>query len=249
MTTTSVVLHTEGLTKTYGTGDAMVTALDDVTVAFGRGRFTAIMGSSGSGKSTLLHCIAGLDRADSGEVWLGETRLGALADKALTRLRRDRLGFVFQAFNLLPTLTARENMMLPLELAGRRADPTVSEPLIDALELRERLHHFPAQLSGGQQQRVACVRALITKPEVVFADEPTGSLDSRSSARVMATLRRSADELGQSVVMVTHDPSAAGYADRVLFLADGHVVDDIESPGADTIHARMRSLATPAGVR
>ena len=249
MTTTSVVLHTEGLTKTHGAGDAMITALDGLTVSFGKGRFAAVMGPSGSGKSTLLHCIAALDRPDSGQVWLGETRLSALADKALTRLRRDRLGFVFQAFNLLPTLTAWENIVLPLQLAGRRVDPAVSEPLIDALELRDRLHHFPAQLSGGQQQRVACIRALITRPEIVFADEPTGSLDSRSSARVMATLRRSVDDLGQSVVMVTHDPVAAGYADRVLFLADGRVVDDIESPSADTIHARMRSLAAPAGVR
>jgi putative ABC transport system ATP-binding protein len=182
------------------------------------------MGPSGSGKSTLMHCAAGLDRATSGRIWVGETELSVLSEKALTALRRDRVGFVFQAFNLLPTLDALENITLPLDLAGRKPDPGVLDAIVDALGVRDRLHHRPAQLSGGQQQRVACARALITRPDVVFADEPTGALDSTSSAEVLAFLRRSVDELGQTVIMVTHDPAAARYADHVVNLADGRVV-------------------------
>jgi putative ABC transport system ATP-binding protein len=223
-TTTASAVRVAGLTKVYGTGEARVVALDAVDVEFARGRFTAIMGPSGSGKSTLMHCAAGLDRATSGQVWLGETELSTLNEKALTAFRRDRVGFVFQAFNLLPTLDALENITLPLDLAGRKPDPGVLDAIVDALGVRDRLHHRPAQLSGGQQQRVACARALITRPDVVFADEPTGALDSTSSAEVLAFLRRSVDELGQTVIMVTHDPAAARYADDVINLADGRVV-------------------------
>ncbi|GAA0963294.1 ABC transporter ATP-binding protein [Virgisporangium aurantiacum] len=223
-TTTATAVRVAGLTKVYGAGEARVVALDAVDVDFARGRFTAIMGPSGSGKSTLMHCAAGLDRATSGQIFLGETELSTLNEKALTALRRDRVGFVFQAFNLLPTLDALENITLPLDLAGRRPDPAVLDAIVDALGVRDRLHHRPAQLSGGQQQRVACARALITRPDVVFADEPTGALDSTSSAEVLAFLRRSVDELGQTVIMVTHDPAAARYADDVVNLADGRVV-------------------------
>ena len=217
-------MRVAGLTKVYGAGEARVVALDAVDVDFARGRFTAIMGPSCSGKSTLMHCAAGLDRATSGRIWVGETELSALSEKALTALRRDRVGFVFQAFNLLPTLDALENITFPLDLAGRKPDPGVLDAIVDALGVRDRLHHRPAQLSGGQQQRVACARALITRPDVVFADEPTGALDSTSSAEVLAFLRRSVDELGQTVIMVTHDPAAARYADHVVNLADGRVV-------------------------
>jgi putative ABC transport system ATP-binding protein len=223
-TTTASAVRVAGLTKVYGAGEARVVALDAVDVDFARGRFTAIMGPSGSGKSTLMHCAAGLDHATSGRIWVGETELSALSEKALTALRRDRVGFVFQAFNLLPTLDALENITLPLDLAGRKPDPEVLDAIVDALGVRDRLHHRPAQLSGGQQQRVACARALITRPDVVFADEPTGALDSASSAEVLAFLRRSVDELGQTVIMVTHDPAAARYADDVVNLADGRVV-------------------------
>ncbi len=223
-TTTAAAVRVAGLTKVYGTGDARVVALDGVDVEFARGRFTAIMGPSGSGKSTLMHCAAGLDRPTSGRIWLGDTELSGLSEKALTALRRDRVGFVFQAFNLLPTLDALENITLPLDLAGRRPDPEVLDLIVGALGVHDRLNHRPAQLSGGQQQRVACARALITRPDVVFADEPTGALDSRSSADVLAFLRRSVDELGQTVIMVTHDPAAARYADDVITLADGRVV-------------------------
>ena len=223
ITTTAAAVRVAGLTKVYGAGEARVVALDAVDVDFARGRFTAIMGPSGSGKSTLMHCAAGLDRATSGHIWVGDTELSTLSEKALTALRRDRVGFVFQAFNLLPTLDALENITLPLDLAGRRPDPEVLDAIVDALGVRDRLHHRPAQLSGGQQQRVACARALITRPDVVFADEPTGALDSTSSAEVLAFLRRSVDELGQTVIMVTHDPAAARYADDVVNLADGAV--------------------------
>jgi putative ABC transport system ATP-binding protein len=230
------------LTKTYGSGDAQVTALDKVNVEFGRGEFTAIMGPSGSGKSTLMHCVAGLDTPSQGRVWLGDTEITTLSDNALTALRRDRVGFIFQAFNLLPTMTAWENITLPLDLAGRRADPVFADTIIDAVGLRDRLTHRPSQLSGGQQQRVACARALITRPDVVFADEPTGALDSRSSTEVLGFLRRSVEELGQTVVMVTHEPVAAGYADRILFLADGRIVDELRNPTADSVLDRMKSL-------
>jgi putative ABC transport system ATP-binding protein len=223
-TTTATAVRATGLTKVYGDGSARVVALDGVDVEFGRARLTAIMGPSGSGKSTLMHCVAGLDEPTSGRVWIGDTEISALPERRLTALRRDRVGFVFQSFNLLPTLSAWENITLPLDLAGRRPDRGLADAVVAALGLRDRLDHRPAQLSGGQQQRVACARALITRPDVVFADEPTGALDSQSSAGVLAFLRRSVDELGQTVVMVTHDPTAAGYADRVVTLADGRVV-------------------------
>ncbi|SCK30613.1 putative ABC transport system ATP-binding protein [Streptomyces sp. SceaMP-e96] len=209
---------------------------------FRRGEFTAIMGPSGSGKSTLMHCVAGLDLADEGKVWIGDTELTGLRDDALTNLRRDRVGFVFQAFNLLPTLTALENITLPFDLAGRKLDQETLDKVIGALNLQNRLHHRPSQLSGGQQQRVACARALVTRPEVVFADEPTGALDSTASAELLGFLRRSVDDLGQTVAMVTHEPSAAAFADRVLFLKDGHIVDEIYAPTADSVLERMKSF-------
>jgi putative ABC transport system ATP-binding protein len=231
-----------GLTKIYGRGDAHVVALDDVSVAFHSGQFTAIMGPSGSGKSTLMHCVAGLDEPTAGRVWLGDVDLSGLSDVQLTALRRDRIGFVFQAFNLLPTLTAGENITLPLDLAGRRADPELLATIVAAVGLADRLHHRPSQLSGGQQQRVACARALITRPDVVFADEPTGALDSRASADLLDLLRRSVDGFGRTVVMVTHEPAAAAYADRVLFLADGRLVDELHRPTAVDVLDRMKSL-------
>jgi putative ABC transport system ATP-binding protein len=230
------------LSKIYGTGDSRVVALDNVSVDFHTGRFTAIMGPSGSGKSTLMHCVAGLDEPTSGRVWLGDAELSGLSDNELTALRRDRVGFVFQAFNLLPTLTAWENITLPLDLAGREPDRTRADAIIDAVGLGERLHHRPNQLSGGQQQRVACARALITRPDVVFADEPTGALDSKASADLLGLLRDSVDGFGQTVVMVTHEPAAAAYADRVLFLADGRVVDELARPTAATVLDRMKNL-------
>jgi putative ABC transport system ATP-binding protein len=216
-------IRAAGLTKAYGRGDARVLALNDVDVEFERG-FTAIMGPSGSGKSTLMHCVAGLDRPDAGRIWLGDTELTGLRDDALTALRRDRIGVVFQAFNLLPTLTALENITLPFDLAGRRPDPAAVRSVVDVVRLGDRLDHRPSQLSGGQQQRVAVARALVTRPDVVFADEPTGALDSVASAELLGFLRSSVDELGRTVVMVTHDPAAAAYADRVLHLADGAIV-------------------------
>jgi len=240
--TTLPAARARALTKIYGTGDSRVVALDDVSVDFHSGRFTAIMGPSGSGKSTLMHCVAGLDEPTGGQVWLGDAELSGMADAALTTLRRDRVGFVFQAFNLLPTLTAWENITLPLDLAGRRPDSALADAIVAAVGLGERLHHRPSQLSGGQQQRVACARALITRPDVVFADEPTGALDSRSSADLLGLLRRCVDEFGQTVVMVTHEPAAAAYADRVLFLADGRVVDELSAPTADGVLDRMKSL-------
>jgi putative ABC transport system ATP-binding protein len=230
------------LSKIYGTGDSRVVALDNVSVDFHTGRFTAIMGPSGSGKSTLMHCVAGLDEPTSGRVWLGDAELSGLSDNELTALRRDRVGFVFQAFNLLPTLTAWENITLPLDLAGREPDRARADAIIDAVGLGERLHHRPNQLSGGQQQRVACARALITRPDVVFADEPTGALDSKASADLLGLLRDSVDGFGQTVVMVTHEPAAAAYADRVLFLADGRVVDELARPTAATVLDRMKNL-------
>jgi putative ABC transport system ATP-binding protein len=230
------------LTKVYGDGDSRVVALSSVDVDFHSGRFTAIMGPSGSGKSTLMHCVAGLDEPTSGEVFLGEAELAGMTDNQLTALRRDRVGFVFQAFNLLPTLTAWENITLPLDLAGREPDRELADAIVDAVGLRDRLHHRPAQLSGGQQQRVACARALITNPDVVFADEPTGALDSRSSADLLDLLRASVDRFGRTVVMVTHEPAAAAYADRVLFLADGRLVGELTSPTAAGVLDRMKHL-------
>ena len=241
-----VAAHGEGLTKIYGAGDTRVVALDHVDVAFVQESFTAIMGPSGSGKSTLMHCMAGLDELTEGRAWIGQTELTGLDDKHLTRLRRDQVGFIFQTFNLLPTLSALENITLPLDIAGRKADPAWLETVIDALGLRPRLSHRPAELSGGQQQRVACGRALTSRPAIIFADEPTGNLDRRSGAAVLAFLRRSVQELGQTVVMVTHDPSAAAYADRVLFLADGRIVDELVGPTADLVLERMKVLDTGA---
>jgi putative ABC transport system ATP-binding protein len=235
-------VRTVGLTKIYGSGDNTVRALDDVTLDIERGRFTAIMGPSGSGKSTLMHVVAGLDAATTGSVLLGGTELIGMSDKQLTALRRDRIGFVFQQFNLVPTLTAAENIALPARLAGRRPDPEWLAQIVDVVGLTGRLTHRPSELSGGQQQRVAVARALIGKPEVVFADEPTGNLDSRASAEVLSFLRRSVDAFAQTVVMVTHDPVAASYADSVVFLADGSVVDELRAPTAEKVLDRMMKL-------
>ncbi|HYY77652.1 MAG TPA: ABC transporter ATP-binding protein [Actinomycetes bacterium] len=241
-TTCQLAAHAIEVTKTYGSGPAAVTALDRVSVAFGRGRFGAVMGASGSGKSTLLHCLAGLDGVDGGEVRLGDVDLTRLNERQLTRLRRDRVGFIFQSFNLLPTLTAAENIELPLAIAGRRPDRAWVDRVVDAVGLGDRLRHRPAELSGGQQQRVAAARALAGRPAVVFADEPTGNLDSRSTAELLAFLRRSVDELGQTVVMVTHDPAAAGHTDEVVFLADGRVVGRMLQPTAERVLDRLKTL-------
>jgi putative ABC transport system ATP-binding protein len=230
------------LAKTYGTGQAAVRPLDGVSVAFERCRFTAVMGPSGSGKSTLMHCLAGLDRPTSGRSLLGGQDIGSLGDAGLTRLRRDRIGFVFQSFNLVPTLTAVENITLPADLAGRKVDRDWLGYLLDRLGITGRQTHRPGEMSGGQQQRVACARALINKPELVFADEPTGNLDSNSSADLLAFLRQSVAELGQSVVMVTHDPRSAAYADRVVFLSDGKLAGELHQPTADSVLERMRTL-------
>jgi putative ABC transport system ATP-binding protein len=234
--------HILNLTKTYRSGQTRVHALDDVTLDLHDGEFTAVMGPSGSGKSTLMHCAAGLDSADDGSVLIGDTDLSRLTDKELTRLRRDRIGFVFQAFNLVPTLTAAENIVLPLSIAGRRPDPEWHRQVIDAVGLAGRLSHRPDQLSGGQQQRVAVARALVSRPDIVFADEPTGNLDSRAGAEVLGLLRRSVDELGQTVVMVTHDPVAAAFTDRVVFLADGRVVDEVLAPSREAVLERMAAM-------
>ena len=230
------------VSKIYGSGDTQVVALDDVSVAFEAGRFTAIMGPSGSGKSTLMHVCAGLDTPTSGEVFVGETELTGLDDNRLTRLRRDHIGFIFQAFNLVPTLTARENITLPLDIAGKSPDPEWLDLVIDTVGLRDRLDSKPSQLSGGQQQRVAAARALITRPQIIFADEPTGNLDSRAGIEVLTFLRESADTHGQTVVMVTHDPSAASFSHRVLFLADGRIVDTMDDPTADRVLERMKGF-------
>ncbi|MFB8177330.1 ABC transporter ATP-binding protein [Streptomyces sp. NPDC055966] len=231
------------LTKAYGSDETAVVALDAVDVDIARGRFTAVMGPSGSGKSTLMHCLAGLDTVTAGEVWLGDTEITGLRDRELTRLRRDRIGFMFQSFNLVPTLTAAENITLPMAIAGRRPDERWLDQVIDRLGLRDRLAHRPAQLSGGQQQRVACARALLSRPELIFADEPTGNLDSRAGLEVLGFLRGAVDDLGQTVVMVTHDPGAAAHADLVLFLADGRIVDETARPTADAVLERMRVLS------
>jgi putative ABC transport system ATP-binding protein len=228
------------LTKVYGQGQTRVVALDQVSVDFHQAEFTAIMGPSGSGKSTLMHCVAGLDSFDSGSVRIGGTELGPLKDKDLTRLRRDKIGFVFQAFNLVPTLTAEENITLPLDIAGRRPDRAWLDKVIGMVGLSGRLGHRPAELSGGQQQRVAVARALVSRPDIVFGDEPTGNLDSRSGAEILGFFRESVRDLGQTVVMVTHDPVAASYADRVVFLADGRVVDELGEPDAEAVLDRMK---------
>ncbi|NMR20375.1 ABC transporter ATP-binding protein [Cellulomonas fimi] len=237
-----VIAHARALVKTYGTGDTTVRALAGIDVDFVRGELTAIMGPSGSGKSTLMHCMAGLDDATSGTVVVDGEDVSGMSERQRTRLRRTRLGFVFQAYNLVPTLTAAENITLPLDIARRAVDRDHFDAVVDAVGLRDRLHHRPNELSGGQQQRVACARALVSRPAVVFADEPTGNLDSRSSGEVLAFLRRSVDDLGQSVVMVTHDPSAAAVAHRVVFLADGRLVGELAHPTADTILDALREL-------
>ena len=228
--------------KVYGKGDTAVQALDGISVSFEQGRFTAIMGPSGSGKSTLMHCLAGLDKLTSGEVMIGATSLSSLSDKALTALRRDRVGFVFQSFNLVPTLNAEENIRLPIALAGRKPDEEWVDSVVTTLGLGDRLRHKPSELSGGQQQRVAVGRALASRPEIIFADEPTGNLDSRSGAEVLGFMRDSVTRLGQTVVMVTHDPVAAGYADRIVFLADGRAVDEMQQPTAERVLDRMKGL-------
>jgi len=232
------------LVKVYGKGDATVRALDGVSVAFGRGRFTAVMGPSGSGKSTLMHCMAGLDTPTTGRTFVGDLEIGRLDDRGMTEMRRDRIGFVFQSFNLVPTLTAGENITLPADLAGARVDQAWFDLLVEQLGIGDRLGHRPNEMSGGQQQRVACARALIGRPDLVFADEPTGNLDSNSSGEMLAFLRRSVTEFGQSIVMVTHDARGAAYADRVVFLADGKVVGELADPTTDTVLEQMKRLGT-----
>jgi putative ABC transport system ATP-binding protein len=239
---TAVAARAVAATKTYGKGDGTVLALDQVDVEFAAGAFTAIMGPSGSGKSTLMHCLAGLDELTSGHVLIGEVDLTTLNDKHLTLLRRDRVGFIFQAYNLVPTLTALENITLPMDLAGRKPDRGWLHQVVDTIGLRDRLEHRPSELSGGQQQRVAVGRALAGRPQIIFADEPTGNLDSRSSAEILDFMRRAVTELGQTIVMVTHDPSAASYADRVVFLADGRIVDEIQDPTAEAVLDRMKTF-------
>ncbi|HEX5540978.1 MAG TPA: ABC transporter ATP-binding protein [Micromonospora sp.] len=234
--------------KVYGSGETEVTALRGVSAEFERGRFTAIMGPSGSGKSTLMHCLAGLDSVTRGQIEIGDTTVTGLGDAGLTKLRRDQIGFIFQQFNLLPTLSAQENILLPLSIAGRKPDPAWYNTVIDTVGLRDRLGHRPAQLSGGQQQRVACARALVSRPEVIFADEPTGNLDSRSGAEVLAFLRNSVREHGQTIVMVTHDPVAASYADRIIFLADGRIVSELTNPTPETVLDTMKRLDVLSGV-
>jgi putative ABC transport system ATP-binding protein len=244
-----VVASARALTKVYGRDEAQVRALDGVDVDLARARFTAILGPSGSGKSTLMHCLAALDTPTSGSVVIDGTEISGLRDKALTRLRRQRIGFVFQSYNLVPTLTALENITLPMDIAGTKVDREWLDRIVDTMGLRDRLGHRPNQLSGGQQQRVACARALASRPSIVFADEPTGNLDSRASAEILGFLRRSVDEFGQSVVIVTHDAVAAGYADRALFLADGQIVDEMPDPSAEAVLDRMKGFdgAGPGG--
>ena len=234
--------RSDDLWKVYGEGDAVVEALRGVTIEFASGEFTAIMGPSGSGKSTLLHCLAGLDAPTRGSMWIGDVDLTSLGERQLTALRRDKVGFVFQSFNLVPTLTAAENITLPLDIAGRDVDSSWYDHVVDTIGLRDRLGHRPSELSGGQQQRVAGARALVSRPEIVFADEPTGNLDSRSSAELLAFLREAVSTYGQTILMVTHDANAASYADRVVFLADGRVVDEMRDPTADRVLDRLKSL-------
>jgi putative ABC transport system ATP-binding protein len=237
-----IAARARGLTKAYGQGETTVLALDSVDVDIVRGRFTAVMGPSGSGKSTLMHCLAGLDTVSAGQVWLGDTEITGLKERELTRLRRDRIGFMVQSFNLIPTLNALENITLPMDIAGQKPDEKWLDQVIDTLGLRDRLKHRPSQLSGGQQQRVACARALASRPELIFADEPTGNLDSRAGLEVLSFLREAVDQLGQSVVMVTHDPGAAAHSDLVLFLADGRIVDEMERPTAEAVLERMKQF-------
>ena len=238
----SAAARAAGVSKLYGEGETAVRALDDVSVSLQAGHFTAIMGPSGSGKSTLLHVLAGLDRPSTGEIYLGETEITSLNDRKLTLLRRDQIGFIFQSFNQLPTLTAAENIELPIRIAGRKADALWVRSIVETVGLADRLDHKPSELSGGQQQRVAAARALASRPQVVFADEPTGALDSRSGAELLGFLRGAVRDMGQTVVMVTHDPVAASYADRVLFLADGRIVDEMSDPTADAVFDYMKHL-------
>ncbi|MEV1006700.1 ABC transporter ATP-binding protein [Streptomyces sp. NPDC049881] len=238
--TAPVAARAIDLTKVYGSGETQVVALDHVSVEFRQAEFTAIMGPSGSGKSTLMHCMAGLDTVSGGSAHIGPTEITGLKDKKLTQLRRDRVGFIFQAFNLLPTLNGLENITLPMDIAGRKPDKEWLDRVISTVGLADRLKHRPAQLSGGQQQRVAVARALASRPDIIFGDEPTGNLDSRAGAEVLGFLRESVRELGQTVVMVTHDPVAASYADRVVFLADGRVVDDMADPTAERVLEHMK---------
>ncbi len=241
-TATAAAARARDVTKTYGRGQAAVTALDAVSLDIPAGSFTAVMGPSGSGKSTLMHCLAGLDSVTSGRLWIGETEIGGMRDRQLTQLRRDRIGFVFQAFNLLPVLSAEANITLPLDIAGRRADQEWLATVIRTVGLGDRLRHRPSELSGGQQQRVAVARALASRPDIVFADEPTGNLDSKASAEVLSLLRGSVREFGQTVVMVTHDPVAASYSDRVVFLADGRTAGELEQPSPASVLDAMKSL-------
>ncbi len=242
MIITDVAARTEEAVKVYGTGQAAVRALDGVTVAFGRGQFTAIMGPSGSGKSTLLHTMAGLDRLTSGRTFIGDVDLTTLKERDLTLLRRQKVGFVFQAYNLIPTLNAAENILLPLRIAGERGDTAWYDQVVSTIGLGDRLTHRPSELSGGQQQRVAAARALASRPEIVFADEPSGNLDSKSGAELLGFMRMAVKEFGQTIVMVTHDPAAASYADRVVFLRDGLVVDELDRPQPEAIFDRMKAL-------
>ena len=239
---TVIAAASRNATKIYGQGDTQVTALDDVSVDFGRGQFTAIMGPSGSGKSTLMHCLAGLDRLTSGQVFIAGVELSTLDEKGLTQLRRDQIGFIFQAFNLIPTLSAIENITLPMDLGGRDPDKTWLDQVVTTVGLADRLTHRPSELSGGQQQRVAVARALASRPQIIFADEPTGNLDSRTGGEILTFMRKAVDELRQTIVMVTHDPGAAGYADRVIFLADGRIVDEMLDPTAASVLDKMKQL-------
>ncbi|MEN8239235.1 MAG: ABC transporter ATP-binding protein [Actinomycetota bacterium] len=239
---TDIAARMDGGAKIYGQGDAAVHALHGATAEFGRGRFTAIMGPSGSGKSTMLHCLAGLDSLTSGAAFIGDVDLATLKDKDLTLLRRERVGFIFQAFNLIPTLNAEENILLPLTIAGKKADQDWYTNIIETIGIADRLDHLPAELSGGQQQRVAAARALVSKPEIIFADEPSGNLDSKASAELLSFMRRAVKEFGQTIVMVTHDPNTASYADRVIFLEDGAFVDEMHDPSPESIHDRLKEL-------
>jgi putative ABC transport system ATP-binding protein len=241
-TAVAIAARAVDASKVYGHGEAEVRALDHISVEFASHQFTAIMGPSGSGKSTLLHCLAGLDRVTSGQVFIGDVEISTSSEKQLTLVRRDRIGFVFQSFNLIPTLDARENITLPMSLAGRKPDPAWFDQIVATLRLGDRLSHRPSELSGGQQQRVAVARALVSRPDLIFADEPTGNLDSRASAEILKFMRNAVDELGQTIVMVTHDPSAAGYADRAVFLADGTIVDEMLDPSADRVLDRLKYL-------
>ena len=244
MTAPSVGLAARAIdaSKIYGSGEAEVRALNAINVSFETVKLTAIMGPSGSGKSTLLHCMAGLDRLTAGQIFLGDVEISRASEKELTLIRRDRLGFIFQSYNLIPTLNALENMTLPMSLAGKKPDPAWLDTIVNTVRLGDRLTHRPAELSGGQQQRVAVGRALLSKPSIIFADEPTGNLDSRSGAEILSFMRKAVDELGQTIVMVTHDPNAASYADRVVFLADGAIVDELHEANADDILDKMKSL-------